>query len=49
MIENQKIRPAEVIGPLGEALLLAVLRPEGLHQQGRREALVGDVRDVCSQ
>ena len=27
MIENQKIRPAKVIGPLGEALTLASLPP----------------------
>lgn len=27
MLENQKIRPAEVIGPLGEALTLETLPP----------------------
>lgn len=29
MIENQKIRPAQVIGPLGEPLTLASLPPAG--------------------
>ncbi len=29
MIENQKIRPAQVIGPLGEPLTLATLPPAG--------------------
>src|SRR5580765_8360787 len=29
MIENQKIRPAKVIGPLGEPLTLASLPPAG--------------------
>ena len=29
MLENQKIRPAQVIGPLGEPLTLASLPPQG--------------------
>ena len=29
MIENQKIRPAKVIGPLGESLTLDTLPPPG--------------------
>ncbi len=29
MIENQKIRPAQVVGPLGEPLTLASLPPAG--------------------
>ena len=29
MIENQKIRPAQVIGPLGEPLTIASLPPAG--------------------
>ena len=29
MIEHQKIRPAQVIGPLGESLTLASLPPPG--------------------
>ena len=29
MLENQKIRPAQVIGPLGEPLTLASLPPPG--------------------
>lgn len=29
MLENQKIRPAQVIGPLGEPLTLASLPPSG--------------------
>jgi hypothetical protein len=29
MIENQKIRPAQVIGPLGESLTVETLPPPG--------------------
>ena len=32
MIENQKIRPAQVIGPLGEPLTLASLPPAGTNR-----------------
>jgi len=41
MIENQKIRPASVIGPLGEAMTIDTLPPPGTTRWGvRRKAEV---------
>lgn len=41
MIENQKIRPAQVIGPLGESLTVETLPPPGTTRWvGRRKAEV---------
>lgn len=57
MIENQKIRPAQVIGPLGEPLTLANLPSVGCRWIVRRKAevvaavyggLLG-IDDVCER
>lgn len=58
MIENQKIRPAQVIGPLGEPLTLDTLPPPNTHRWVvRRKAEVVaavnggllSVDDVCAR
>ena len=50
MIENQKIRPAQVIGPLGEPLTLDDLPPRNTKRWVvRRKAEVVAAGDVPSQ
>ena len=49
MIENQKFRPAQVIGPLGEPLTMESLPPPGTTRWVVRRSRGGEWRAIVHQ